>query len=349
MASSRSVEAIEYDLYPYVSEPSPPRNLRVVEVKAREAQLSWLAPESPNGFLIGYDLLKTVGEHENEWRETVEYIGPRMKYTMKPLRPGTYYRIRIVAENGAGKSNSSNIVEFETHEEPPGPVRDLNKSSVGLTEIGLSWSKPKQPNGRSLSYYVTYKEDGQQQEMVTEEISGRSKSKLQYTLTGLKFDTTYEIKVTAKNKEGSGQPSNAIEVATLKPVPIAVQHLTNVSRSSSSFKLRWSLPEQSENILESILVRCSLTQSLTNLPNKEPKQIRLDPSTVEVLVRNLLPAAEYSCVLRSEFVQGVVKQSQISVWTKPPDLKPPTSPRVIGFTDNSVTLRLYESDDRTVG
>ncbi|RUS88217.1 hypothetical protein EGW08_004049, partial [Elysia chlorotica] len=132
-------------------------------------------------------------------------------------------------------------------------------------------------------------------------------------------------------------------------VPEPVKYLTNISRSSSSFKLQWSLPEQSRNILERILVQCSLTRSLTNLPDKDPNPILLDPSTLEVLLRDLLPAAEYSCVVRSEFKQEIVKQTQISVWTEPPDLKPPTPPRVIGFTDNSVTLRLYESDDRTVG
>ncbi|RUS84017.1 hypothetical protein EGW08_008195, partial [Elysia chlorotica] len=198
-------------------EPSPPRNLRVDEVEAREAKLSWLAPESPNGFLKGYELLKTVGEHENEWREYIQYIGPRMEFTMRPLSPGTYYRIRIVAENGAGRSKSSNVVEFETLKEPPGPAEDLNKTSVGLTEIGLSWSKPKQPNGGSLSYFVTYKAVGQQQEMISEEIVGGSRPKLQYQLTGLKFGTVYKIQVTAKNEKGSGRPSNTIEVMTLKP------------------------------------------------------------------------------------------------------------------------------------
>ncbi|GFR82246.1 neogenin 1 [Elysia marginata] len=208
------------------TEPSPPRNLRVDVVTATEARLSWLAPENPNGYLRGYDLLKTVGEHENEWREVVDYVGQRMNYTMKRLRPGTYYRVRIVAENGAGESNASNPVEFETLEEPPGPVGDLKQKLLDLTEVTLTWTKPKQPNGRSLSYFLVYKEHpepgekgyGQEfEEMVTKEILGRSNVSFQYTLKGLKFDTRYRIKVIAKNKQGPGNASESIKIKTLKP------------------------------------------------------------------------------------------------------------------------------------
>lgn len=329
--------------------PSPPRNLRVENATSRTAQLFWLAPERPNGYLQGYELLKTVGERGDEWREAVDYVGLRMNYTMTSLRPGTYYKIRVVAENGAGKSSPSNVVEFETSEEPPGPVGDLSQASVGLTEVGLTWSRPQQPNGRDLSYFLVYAELGQSEEMVTREIPGRSRVNLDYTLTGLKFDTRYKIKVIAKNQQGAGKASQPITIETLKPVAAPVQNLMNVSRSSSSFKLSWSLPDLSKNILESILVKCDLSRSLTNLPDKGVKQIFLDPTTVEVLVRDLLPAAEYVCTVRSVFQQRVTRETSISVWTEPPDLKPPTSPRVVGFTDNSVTLRLFESDDRTVG
>ena len=101
----------------------------------------------------------------------------------------------LIQINQAVKNSLTDRYTIISSTEPPGQVSDLRTTSIGLTEIALSWSKPKQPNGRRLSYFITYRGFGQQEEMITKEIPGASESSFQYKLSGLKFDTLYRIKV----------------------------------------------------------------------------------------------------------------------------------------------------------
>ncbi|GFN95135.1 receptor-type tyrosine-protein phosphatase t, partial [Plakobranchus ocellatus] len=327
--------------------PGPARNLTLLSRNATVAQLSWFAPTRENGIIKGYELYYTEGgEAGATWKTPVSKFDDQIFFYLTSLKPGTNYLIYVRAINGAGLGGPSNLIRITTMEVPPDPPENLKADSVDFAKVELSWNPPTRPNGRLLKYLIVYKEEGKKKR-TNEMVADGGKMAVNYTLSGLKTGTHYKIHVKAENIMGTSHSSNQVIVVTSKPNPVG--NLFNISRSSTSFKLRWTLPESGGDMMESILVQCDLSRSLTSPPGQKPVRIKLDPNTVEVLVRNLSPASLYVCSVKNNYhALGVVREAHIKVWTMPAELKPPRSPQVIGYTDNSATLKLFESDDRTI-
>lgn len=84
-------------------QPSPPRNVRVVEVFKDFVVLSWTAPASDGGEkIVSYEIEKSLGGAPYVSAGYVD--GSTFQHKVVRLREGGEYSFRISAENRIGKS-----------------------------------------------------------------------------------------------------------------------------------------------------------------------------------------------------------------------------------------------------
>ena len=98
---------------------------------------------------------------------------------------------------------------------PSSPPRDLTVVPVeeNSAAINLNWQPPKQPNGQITGYVIFYTTDSSQRDRdwVVEGVVG---DKMTTTIKGLTPDTSYFIKIQARNNKGYGPFSNVISFRT---------------------------------------------------------------------------------------------------------------------------------------
>lgn len=96
---------------------------------------------------------------------------------------------------------------------------------MGSTYILLSWSPPAIPNGRIISYTITYNLTGQLTSVVVED-------REQYSVTGLEPFSYYQLTVFASTSVGDGPPTLPIIQRTAISSKCVFQetHMTNLIR-----------------------------------------------------------------------------------------------------------------------
>lgn len=64
-----------------------------------------------------------------------------IKASVAGLKPNSYYRVRVIAENGLGRGDPSKWIQSRTEESAPsGPPRDMTVSATGPNSIKISWA-----------------------------------------------------------------------------------------------------------------------------------------------------------------------------------------------------------------
>ncbi|XP_060886598.1 neogenin 1a isoform X16 [Labrus mixtus] len=218
--------------------PSAPRDVVASLVSTRFIKLTWRPPAEPHGDELTYSVFYS---QEGTSRERVVNTSRpgEMQVTIQNLMPDTKYRFRVVAHNSNGQGESSAALKVATQAEVqvPGPAPNLQAVSNTPTSISLSWDKPLTGNGEIVTYklYYTDKSVGNEQDV---DIDSQS-----YTMTGLKKNTEYSLRVVANNKHGPGVSTDDVVVRTLSDVPSSPpQNLTVEVQNSKSIMLRWQPP-----------------------------------------------------------------------------------------------------------
>ncbi|XP_020493326.2 neogenin 1a isoform X7 [Labrus bergylta] len=218
--------------------PSAPRDVVASLVSTRFIKLTWRPPAEPHGDELTYSVFYS---QEGTSRERVVNTSRpgEMQVTIQNLMPDTKYRFRVVAHNSNGQGESSAALKVATQAEVqvPGPAPNLQAVSNTPTSVSLSWDKPLTGNGEIVTYklYYTDKSVGNEQDV---DIDSQS-----YTMTGLKKNTEYSLRVVANNKHGPGVSTDDVVVRTLSDVPSSSpQNLTVEVQNSKSIMLRWQPP-----------------------------------------------------------------------------------------------------------
>ncbi|GAA6109188.1 neogenin isoform X1 [Tachysurus ichikawai] len=123
----------------------------------------------------------------------------------------------------------------------PSPPRDLVASLVSTRFIKLTWRLPAEPHGDNLTYSVFYSLDGSSRERIE---NTTAPGELQVTIDNLIPDTKYTFRVVASNRNGLGESSAPLTVATQPEVqvPGPAPNLQAVSITSSTVTLTWERP-----------------------------------------------------------------------------------------------------------
>uniref|UniRef100_A0A8C9ZYB4 Neural cell adhesion molecule 1b n=1 Tax=Sander lucioperca TaxID=283035 RepID=A0A8C9ZYB4_SANLU len=161
------------------------------------AQIQFEEPESTGGV--------AVLKYRAEWR--TQGRGYTSEVTITGLKPETSYELKLSAINGKGEGESSPAEFFKTE-----PVRNPNppKLEGALQPKGnslkISWIKQDDGGSPILHYLIRYKPVSMA--IRAEMIKIRLPSGSDYVvLSGLEWDTEYNVYVVAENQKGKSQPA----------------------------------------------------------------------------------------------------------------------------------------------
>uniref|UniRef100_A0A672QXT0 Neogenin 1a n=1 Tax=Sinocyclocheilus grahami TaxID=75366 RepID=A0A672QXT0_SINGR len=123
----------------------------------------------------------------------------------------------------------------------PSAPRDVVASLVSTRFIKLTWRLPAEPHGDDVTYSVYYSlEDNNRERIVNTSRPGE----MQVTIQNLMPDTKYSFRVVAHNRNGPGESSVPLTVATQPEVqvPGPAPNLQAVVTSPSTVSLSWDMP-----------------------------------------------------------------------------------------------------------
>ena len=142
-------------------------------------------------------------------------------------------------------ASCNRFISFVGSSSPPRSVKFEYKSRRSVL---ISWEKPTKTNGQLTSYEIFYSYDKStpdsewQREIISLGVFGSKEEKMLRTLTGIKENTTFYLKIRAENQGGYGPFCKTV---TVKP-PISVPRVSpNVSYTILSprlVELSWACP-----------------------------------------------------------------------------------------------------------
>ncbi|XP_048041537.1 neogenin 1a isoform X3 [Megalobrama amblycephala] len=123
----------------------------------------------------------------------------------------------------------------------PSAPRDVVASLVSTRFIKLTWRLPAEPHGDDVTYSVYYSLEGTNRERM---VNTSRPGEMQVTIQNLMPDTKYAFRVVAHNRNGPGESSAPLRVATQPEVqvPGPAPNLHAVVTSPTTVSLRWDMP-----------------------------------------------------------------------------------------------------------
>ena len=93
----------------FLTVPTAPRSLMIVDVTDTTVTLSWMSPDPPNGIITQYQVQYRItggGSFGNN------QVTTNLTYTVTGLMTGTQYDFRVRAFTVVGRGPNSNVVIF---------------------------------------------------------------------------------------------------------------------------------------------------------------------------------------------------------------------------------------------
>uniref|UniRef100_A0A674B2Y2 Neural cell adhesion molecule 1b n=1 Tax=Salmo trutta TaxID=8032 RepID=A0A674B2Y2_SALTR len=211
--------------------PSAP-SLGEVEPFSSSARVEFQEPDATGGVpVLRYRAeWKTVGR--GSWVQRVyEVQGALSEVTIIGLKPETNYEVKMSAINGKGEGETSPAVVFKTEpvREPEPPKLEGTLQTKG-NSLKVNWIKQDDGGSPITHYLVRYKP--KRQTDWKPEIRLPSGSEY-VVLSGLEWNTEYDVFVVAENQQGKSQPGTLTFRTSPEPAAIPGTH-TGCSSSALS-------------------------------------------------------------------------------------------------------------------
>lgn len=191
--------------------PGKPR-LLINHTQMNTALIQWHPPVDTFGPLQGYRL--KFGRKDMEPLTTLEFSEKEDHFTATDIHKGASYVFRLSARNKVGFGEEI-VKEISVPEEvPTGFPQNLHSEGTTSTSVQLSWQPPvlAERNGIITKYTLLYR-DINIPLLPMEQLIVPADTTM--TLSGLKPDTTYDVKVRAHTSKGSGPYSPSVQFRTL--------------------------------------------------------------------------------------------------------------------------------------
>uniref|UniRef100_G1RTM0 Receptor-type tyrosine-protein phosphatase F n=1 Tax=Nomascus leucogenys TaxID=61853 RepID=G1RTM0_NOMLE len=318
----------------------PPRKVEVEPLNSTAVHVYWKlpVPSKQHGQIRGYQV--TYVRLENGEPRGLPIIQDVMlaeaqETTISGLTPETTYSVtvaayttkgdgarskpKIVTTTGAGdrpagmqaadKNRAGLGEEFEkeirTPEDlPSGFPQNLRVTGLTTSTTELAWDPPvlAERNGRITSYTVVFRDINSQEELQNVTTDTR------FTLTGLKPDTTYDIKVRAWTSKGSGPLSPSIQSRTMPVEQVFAKNFRVAAAMKTSVLLSWEVPDSYKSAVPFKILY-------------NGQSVEVDGHSMRKLIADLQPNTEYSFVLMNRGSSAGGLQHLVSIRTAP-DLLP---------------------------
>ncbi|XP_039212039.1 receptor-type tyrosine-protein phosphatase delta isoform X9 [Crotalus tigris] len=308
--------------------PGKPR-LVISHTQMGTALIQWHPPVDTYGPLQGYRL--RFGRKDMDAFTTRDFTDKDDHYTATDIHKGTSYIFKLSARNKVGFGEEI-VKEILIPEDlPSGFPQNLHSESATSTSVQLTWQPLilSERNGIITKYTLQYRDINvahQQTEIPVTPVDTIM------TLSGLKPDTTYDVKIRAHTSKGPGPYSPSIQFRTL-PVDQAVFaknfHVKAVMKTS--VLLSWDIPENYNSALPFKI-----------LYDDGKMAVEVDGRATQKLITNLKPETSYSFVLTNRGNSAGGLQHRVTAKTAPDVLR--AQPVFIDKTnlDGMITVKLPE-------
>ncbi|XP_026562780.1 receptor-type tyrosine-protein phosphatase F isoform X2 [Pseudonaja textilis] len=262
------------------------------------ALINWLPPKEMVGELLGYMLRYKCADEEK--MIVIQFGKDDDHYTVTKLYKGATYIFKLSAKNRAGPGEEFEK-EISTPEEPPSGFPQ-NLEVVGLTTstTKVTWNPPllAERNGKITNYTVVYRDINSQQNLtnVTKEQS--------ITLTNLKSDTTYDIRVRAHTSKGAGPLSPSIQSRTMPMEQVFAKNFRVSAVMKTSVLLSWEVPDSYKSAVPFKILYNGQT-------------VEVDGHSMKKLINYLQPDTNYSFALTNRGSSAGALQHRVFIRTSP--------------------------------
>ncbi|KAM9316854.1 usherin [Gastrophryne carolinensis] len=214
-------------------------------VSATFAVANITPPARPNGIVSLYRLFSRTGRGT----DTVLSEGTSTNQVIYGLKPFTNYSIGIEACTCPACCSSGPVSHLTTQPAPPAHQRPPQVTHRASRAVSLEWSQPQSPNGIIQRYEVHLQNICPPSSIVVERLCTQGSVEVVYSgteevcnITGLQPFTTYSLRVTSHNSEGSAS-SKWINSTTLKEKP-EYKSVFYVSSNITTLFVDWELSFQ---------------------------------------------------------------------------------------------------------
>uniref|UniRef100_A0A8C9VR38 Neural cell adhesion molecule 1b n=1 Tax=Scleropages formosus TaxID=113540 RepID=A0A8C9VR38_SCLFO len=183
--------------------PSAPE-LLLVKPFSSSAQVQFEEPEATGGVpVLRYKVLWRPVGREAWSRRVYDTVDGHHTLTITGLKPDTRYEVKLVAINGKGEGESSQLLGFVTEplREPSAPQLEAHLLPAG-NALQVRWAEQDDGGSPVTHYIVKYKAQASAWRPGIRLPSATESA----VLSGLDWDTEYHVYVVAENQRGRSQP-----------------------------------------------------------------------------------------------------------------------------------------------
>nr|AZI15635.1 UNC-22 [Auanema rhodensis] len=212
-ASGKDSHAVEIIVLGRPSNPIGP--LDVTNVYEDRADLEWKIPDDDGGAPIDHYEIEKMDLATGRWVPCGR--SDTTQCTVQNLQPGHQYKFRVRAVNKEGESDpltADTAILAKNPYDVPGKVEKPTLTDWDNDHVDLEWAAPATDGGSPIEEYVIEKKDkhGRWEEALVVP-AGQTAA----TVGNLNAGEEYQFRIMAKNKAGTGEPSDPSDRVIAKP------------------------------------------------------------------------------------------------------------------------------------
>ncbi|KAK2193930.1 hypothetical protein NP493_4g00006 [Ridgeia piscesae] len=190
-------DTLRLDVEPAPDAPDPPTGVVARTLGSHEIELSWDDSPGYNGYgVIAYSVhfLPTKGGPE------LQMVIKDTKCVINQLHPHTNYTFYVVSYSSKGASQHSEVVTQATAEDVPRDLPHMTVTRSTDSSVTVTWDlmTPDMARGVITTYRLIYRQHGN----ATQHVIVIPAPIREYTINGLKPETTYDVLLLASTAKG---------------------------------------------------------------------------------------------------------------------------------------------------
>ncbi|KAH9498302.1 hypothetical protein Btru_006487 [Bulinus truncatus] len=313
-----------------IKPPSPPENLRVVEVQRDSVSILWDHSKNDGGSPVTNYIVEKKESWKSAWAHVDRVKAVVTSAEVLYLTEGTSYEIRVMAENAAGISEPAvleeAIVPQSPYKPPSAPLGPLEAKDVTSTTATITWKPPEKDGGLPIKKYSIERRDAKRQAWM--KVDSVKPTVHTYEVTGLMEGNNYVFRVFAENAEGVSPPLESDVPITCRRAPEKPGSPSGKLRASKilpdSVTLDWLPPlDDGGSPLTAYII-----EAMDSKSNEWKTVAEVDPNATRQLVRNLTEGETYRFRICAQNAIGRSKpvETDSTITTCRP-VEPPGAPR----------------------